>query len=77
MWEKKTEKEEVRIQECLVFLACFFYLFFLVHPVLILESQSPVFLKESDFLSEFLKIPGRLTDRLSAVFIQFWFSDLF
>jgi hypothetical protein len=31
---------------------------------------------DSSFFNEFLKIPGGLTDCLSAFFMQFWFSDL-
>jgi hypothetical protein len=65
----------VWIQECLVFLACFLYLLFQIHPVLNLESQPPVFLIGAGFLSEFLNIPGGLTDWLSALIMQFWFSD--
>ena len=65
----------VWIQESLVLLACFFYLYLRVHPLLILESQPPIFLKGTDFLSEFLRIPGGLTDWLSALLMQFWFSN--
>lgn len=63
------------IQESLVFLACFFYLLFRIHPVLILEAHAPVFLKGTDFLYDFLEIPGGLIDWLSALLMQFWFSD--
>jgi hypothetical protein len=63
------------VQECLVFLACFFYLLLQIHPVLILEAHPPVFLKGTDFLSNFLKIPGGLVNWLSALLMQFWFSD--
>jgi hypothetical protein len=63
------------VQECLVIGACFLYLLFQIHPVLNLESQPPVFLIGTGFLSEFLNIPGGLTDWLSALIMQFWFSD--
>jgi hypothetical protein len=63
------------VQEYLVFLACFFYLLLRIHPVLILEAHPPVFLKGIDFLGDFLKIPGGLIDWLSALLMQFWFSD--
>jgi hypothetical protein len=69
------EQAGVWIQECLVLLVCFLYIFYQVHPLLILESQSPTFLKGADFLNEFSKIPGGLTDWFSAFFMQFWFSD--
>jgi hypothetical protein len=69
------EQTSVWIQESLVFLICFFYLLFQVRPVLILEAQSPVFINGSDFISEFIKIPGGLTDWLSALFMQCWLSD--
>lgn len=64
------------IQEGILLLACFFYLYLSIHPVLIIEAQSPVFLMTGDFLKEFLIIPGGLTDWLSALIMQFWFSDL-
>jgi Family of unknown function (DUF6057) len=63
------------IQDGLFFLACFFYLLFKIHPVLILELQQPVFFKGADFLSESLRMPGGLVDLLSAFFMQFWFSN--
>jgi hypothetical protein len=71
------EQISVWIQESLLFLICFFYLLFQVHPVLTLEAQSPVFLKGINFLNEFLRIPGGLTNWLSAFFLQCWFSDFF
>jgi hypothetical protein len=63
------------VQECIVFLACFFYLLLRIHPVLILEVHPSVFLKGTDFLGDFLKIPGGLVNWLSALLMQFWFSD--
>jgi hypothetical protein len=65
----------VWIQECFIFLACFFYLLLRIHPVLILEVHPPVFLRGTDFLGDFLKIPGGLVNWLSALLMQFWFSD--
>ncbi len=65
----------VWIQEAIFFLACFFYLLLRIHPVLILETHPPVFLKGIDFLYDFLKIPGGLVNWLSALLMQFWFSD--
>lgn len=70
-------RKDVWIQECLVIGTCFFYFLFKIHPVLILESQPPVFLMDAGFLSESLKIPGGLTDWFSALIMQFWFSDFF
>ena len=67
----------VWIQECFVLLACFFYLLLRVHPVLILEVHPPVFLNGTDFLGDFLKIPGGLVNWLSALVMQFWFSNFF
>jgi hypothetical protein len=64
------------VQEGLVLLACFFYLLFRIHPVLILQAHPPVFLKGTDFLYAFFKIPGGLIDWLSALLMQFWFSDI-
>jgi hypothetical protein len=64
------------IQEGLFLAACFFFLLFRVHPLLILESQPPVFLKGADFLKGFLTIPGGLMDWISAFFRLFWYSDL-
>ncbi|MGD0037087.1 MAG: DUF6057 family protein [Bacteroidota bacterium] len=66
----------VWVQESLVFLACFFYLLLQDRPILILEAHPPVFLKGMDFLYDFLKIPGGLVNWLSALLMQFWFSDL-
>jgi len=66
----------VWIQEGLLLLACFLYLLLYIHPVLIIEAQSPVFFMTADFLNEFLVLPGGLTDWLSALIMQFWFSDL-
>ncbi|MGD0591169.1 MAG: DUF6057 family protein [Bacteroidota bacterium] len=63
------------VQECIVFLACFFYLLLRIHPVLILEVHPSVFLKGTDFLGDFLKIPGGLVNWLSSLLMQFWFSD--
>ncbi len=63
------------VQECLVFVACFFYLLLRIRPVLILEAHPPVFLKGIGFLGDFLKIPGGLVDWLSAFLMQFWFSN--
>jgi hypothetical protein len=68
-------KINVWIQECLVIGACFLCLLFKIHPVLNLESQPPVFLIGDGFLSEFLNVPGGLTDWFSALIMQFWFSD--
>jgi hypothetical protein len=65
----------VWIQECLVFVACFFYMLLFVHPVLILEALPPVFLLDANFFSGFLKIPGGITDWIAALLMQFWFSD--
>lgn len=64
------------VQECLVFLACFFYLLLRIHPVLILETHPPVFFIDMNFFCEFLKIPGGMTDWLSALCMKFWFSNL-
>ena len=64
------------VQESFVFLACFFYLLLQNHPILIFEAHPPVFLKGIDFLYDFLKIPGGLVNWLSALLMQFWFSDL-
>jgi hypothetical protein len=66
----------VWIQEGVVFLACFLYLFLKVHPTLIIESQPPVFMLDNEFFQGFLKIPGGMIDWLSALFMQFWFSDV-
>jgi hypothetical protein len=66
----------VWIQEGILLLACFLCLYLNIHPVLMIEAQSPVFLMTADFLKEFLILPGGLTDWLSALIMQFWFSDL-
>jgi hypothetical protein len=63
------------VQECLVFLSCFFCLLLRIHPILILEAHPPVFLKSIDFLCDFFKIPGGLVNWLSSLLMQFWFSD--
>ena len=65
----------VMIQECLVFAACFFYLLLYLHPLLILEALPPVFLIDAKYFNDFLKIPGGITDWLSALVMQFWFTD--
>jgi hypothetical protein len=70
-------KTVVWIQEFLVFIACFLYFLFRVHPKLILELQSPVFLMDINFFKEFLQIPGGLIDWFSELFMQFWISDFF
>jgi len=75
--KRELAKKDVWIQECIVIGACFLYLLFKIHPVLILESHPPIFLIDAGFLSESLKIPGGLTDWLSALIMQFWFSDFF
>ena len=41
-----------------------------------IEAQPPVFLMTAEFLKECLALPGGLTDWLSALLMQFWFSDL-
>jgi hypothetical protein len=74
--KQKYVKVSVWIQEGIIFLVCFLYLLFRVHPVLILEWQPTVFFKSIDFLFDFLNIPGGMVDWLSALFLQFWFSDL-
>ena len=66
----------VWIQDILFLVACFFYMFLYIHPVLILEALPPVFLEDAYFFFGFLKIPGGITDWLSALLMQFWFSDL-
>jgi hypothetical protein len=73
--KQKFERIIVRTQEYLIFAACFFYLLFFIHPVLILEALPPVFLLNWGFLGGFLSIPGGMTDWLSALLMQFWFSD--
>ncbi len=64
------------LQESIFFLACFFYLFYQVHPVLSIEVQTPVFFMTADFWREFLKIPGGFIDWFSLLFMQFWTTDL-
>jgi len=66
----------VWIQESILLVACFLYVYYYLHPSLIMEAQTPVFLMTADFLNEFLNIPGGLTDWLSALIMQCWFSDL-
>jgi hypothetical protein len=66
----------VWIQEGIFLLVCFLYLFLDIHPVLMIKAQPPVFFMTSDFLKDFLLLPGGLTDWLSALLMQFWFSDL-
>ena len=68
-------KKGVLIQECLFFVACFFYLLLRIHPVLILELQPPVFLFDTNFFNELLKIPGGMVDWFSALLMTFWLSD--
>ncbi|HVN47754.1 MAG TPA: DUF6057 family protein [Bacteroidota bacterium] len=70
-----SEKIFIGIQEFLVLAGCFFYLFFFVHPLLMLEALPPVFLTDANFFGEFLKIPGGVTDWASAFVQQFWFSN--
>jgi hypothetical protein len=65
----------ILIQECIVLIACFLYLFFQVRPNLALELQQPPFLMDAIFFNEFLKIPGGLADWISALMMQFWYSD--
>jgi hypothetical protein len=66
----------VWFQDCLFFFGCFFYLLFRTHPILTLEVHSPIFFKGISFFGDFLKIPGGVIDWLSALFMQFWFTDL-
>jgi hypothetical protein len=63
-------------QEVIFFLSGFLYLLFIVHPVLSLEAQPPVFLKGVNFFHEYIIYPGGLTDWFSQYLMQFWFSDL-
>jgi hypothetical protein len=63
------------VQECLVLVACFFYMLLYIRPMLILEALPPVFLEDTNFFSGFLKIPGGITDWLSTLLMQFWLSD--
>jgi hypothetical protein len=70
------KEKSVWIQDGMVFLACVLYLALKVRPTLILESQPPVFLLDNAFFTEFLKIPGGMIDWFSALFLQFWFSDV-
>jgi hypothetical protein len=72
----RNQQIRVWIQESILLVACFLYVYFYLHPLLIMEAQTPVFLMTADFLNEFLKIPGGLTDWLSALIMQCWFSDL-
>ena len=72
---RKFDKIFVWIQECIILLACFFYLYLYVHPVLILEALPPVFLLDANFFNGFLQIPGGMIDWFSAFIMQFWFSD--
>jgi tetratricopeptide (TPR) repeat protein len=65
----------VWIQECLFLALGFWFLFYQVRPILILESQSPAFLLDKNFFHSFLAFPGGITDWLAALFMQFWFSN--
>jgi|WetSurMetagenome_2_1015567.scaffolds.fasta_scaffold12341_2 hypothetical protein len=69
-------KIAIWIQECLLLVFSFLYLFFQIHPRLILELQPSAILMDFNFFNEFLKIPGGLTDWLSSFIMQFWSSDL-
>jgi hypothetical protein len=70
-------RKSVWIQEGILLLTGFLYLYLKVRPALIIEAQSPVFLMTAEFLKEFLRLPGGFTDWLSALIMQFWFTDLF
>ena len=72
---RSSDKKYVWIQECLVLVACFFFMLLYIRPILILEALPPVFLLDANFFSSFLKIPGGITDWIAALFMQFWFSD--
>jgi hypothetical protein len=64
------------IQDALFLLGCFFYLLIKIHPVLIIESQSPAFVLNNSFFSQCIDMPGGMTDWLSAFLMQVWSSDV-
>ncbi|RPI06977.1 MAG: hypothetical protein EHM64_00850 [Ignavibacteriae bacterium] len=74
--KKRFEQWVIWIQEGILLLSCFLYLLYVIHPLLMIEVQSPAFLDTADFLKDFLVIPGGLTDWMSALIMQSWFSDL-
>ena len=63
------------IQEGFVVVASLFYLLLFVRPMLILEALPPVFLLDANFFTQALHIPGGATDWISALLMQFWFSN--
>jgi hypothetical protein len=63
------------MQEFLFLAIGFWFLFYRVRPILILESQTPAFLLDKNFFHGFLAIPGGITDWLAAFFLQFWISN--
>jgi hypothetical protein len=65
----------VWMQEFLFVAAGLWFLMSRVHPTLILESQTPVFLSDHNFYYSYLILPGGLTDWLAAFIMQFWFSN--
>ncbi|MFH1195863.1 MAG: DUF6057 family protein [bacterium] len=62
-------------QELIFLIAAFFYLHSQINPILMLESQSPVFLKGAAFFNGSMKIPGGFVNWLTALFMQYWSSD--
>jgi hypothetical protein len=63
------------IQEGVFLLACFFYLLFVIHPVLATDAQPVTFFLDNDFLSRLLSIPGGGIDWLAALSMQLWTSN--
>jgi hypothetical protein len=68
-------KASIWIQEIIVFTLVFLYLLLRVHPLLLLESQSPVFLLDATFFNGLMEMPGGITDWITLFFLQLWFAD--
>ena len=74
--KQKLVKIGVWLQEFVLMCVCLYYLLYRVHPVLIYNFQSPVFLMDGSFFYDALKIPGGCMDWLGSLLMQTWFTDV-
>lgn len=73
--ELKYSKIITWIQEGVFLVGCFLFLLLIAKPILITVSRPSVFFLSAKFFNDFIFIPGGLIDWISALFMQFWFSN--
>jgi len=72
--DKKYQDRAGSMLFTILLLSCYFvYLFLRIEPMLIYQSQEPVFFFDSYFIGEFLSYPGGVNDLVAGFLSQFFY----